>query len=175
MEKQTEITNLEFLYQQYKNQIYTLCIRLVYFSDSADDLFGETWVKAAEKFHQLDFKKNPANWLYTICLNTYRKSRIRQKQFAEIATNNIEITNIKDNNLHAEEHLIQKETSLQLQKALMKLNDKYRLPIILFYFKDLSYNDISTIMKLPLSTVKFRLNQGKMLLKKEMEVQFGNK
>lgn len=175
MSKQVSTINLEILYQQYKNQIYTLCIRLVYSRDLADDLFGETWVKAAEKFHQLDSKKNPANWLYTICLNTYRKSRIKQKHTANQLEYNIEVANIEDKDLDAEEKLMQQETSLQLQKALIKLNDKYRLPIILFYFKDLSYNDIATIMKIPLSTVKFRLNHGKMLLKKEMEVQFGNK
>ena len=175
MNKQNEIINLETLYEQYKNQIYTLCVRLVYAKDLADDLFSETWVKAAEKFHQMDYKKSPANWIYTICLNTYRKSRIKQRQFTNILEDNTEIINIKDDDLQAEENMIKKETSLQLQKALMKLNDKYRLPIILFYFRDLSYNDIASIMKLPLSTVKFRLNQGKMLLKKEMEVEFGNK
>jgi len=169
MDKQTERINLETLYEQYKNQIYTLCIKLVYSKDLADDLFSETWVKAAEKFYQIDYKKSPANWVYTICLNIYRKS-IKKKQIINILNDSTEIAYIKDDNLQAEENLIKKETSLQLQKALIKLNDKYRLPIILFYFRDLSYNDISTILKLPLSTVKFRLNHGKMLLKKEMEV-----
>ena len=175
MDKQKiERINLEVLYEQYKNQIYTLCIKLVYFKDLADDLFSETWVRVAEKQHQIDYKKSPANWIYTICLNIYRKS-IRKKQIENMLDNDAEIMNIKDERFHAEEDLIRRETSLQLQTSLMKLNDKYRLPIILFYFKELSYNDISTIMKLPLSTVKFRLNQGKMLLKKEMEVSLGNK
>jgi len=172
MTKQTEIINLEVLYEQYKNQIYTLCIKLVYCKDLADDLFSETWVKVAEKYHQIDYAKSPANWIYTICLNIYRKS-IRKKQIINI--DDAEAISIKDEHFRADEDLIRKETSLQLQKALTKLNDKYRLPIILFYFKELSYNDISTIMNLPLSTVKFRLNQGKILLKKEMEVSFGSK
>ena len=58
----------------------------------------------------------------------------------------------------------------QLQKTLSTLNDKYRIPIILFYFRDFSYNEIAEMMKLPMSTVKFRLNHAKELLKKEMEV-----
>ena len=167
----TEVVNLTTLYEQYKNQIYTLCIKLVYEKDLADDLFSETWIRVAEKQHQIDYEKNPANWIYTICLNIYRKS-IRKKQMLNI--DDIEVINIKDDGLHAEENLIKKESACQLQKALMNLKDKYRLPIILFYFKELSYNDISTIMNLPLSTVKFRLKQGKILLKKEMEVSFGN-
>ncbi|MDR0367769.1 MAG: sigma-70 family RNA polymerase sigma factor [Bacteroidales bacterium] len=167
-DKQNGTNNLEILYEQYKNQIYTLCIRLVYSKDSADDLFGETWTKAAEKLYQLDSQKNAANWIYTICLNIYRKS-LRRKQIINISDNYMDFSHTKDDNLHAEDKMIEKETTLQLQNALTKLNDKYRLPIILFYFRDLSYNDISSILKLPLSTVKFRLNQAKILLKKEME------
>ena len=162
--------SLENLYETYKNQIYTLCIRLARSEMQADDLFGATWVRVAEKLHHIKKEKNPRNWIYTVCLNIYRKSApkwsevdISDANFAAEICDKIQANN-------AEENIIEQETMKHLQKAVSVLNDKYRIPIILFYFRDLSYNEISKMMKIPMSTVKFRLNYAKELLRKEMEV-----
>ncbi|MCL2245699.1 MAG: sigma-70 family RNA polymerase sigma factor [Lentimicrobiaceae bacterium] len=166
----TDTLNLENLYQTYKNQIYTLCIKLTRSQMHADDLFGTTWVKVAEKFANIQKEKNPRNWIYTICLNLYRKSA---PKWQEIAISDEDVASeiiAKAQDANVEDSMVEQETIQQLQKAVSLLNDKYRIPIILFYFRELSYNEISQIMKLPMSTVKFRLSYAKELLKKEMEV-----
>jgi len=163
--------NLENLYEMYKNQIYTLCVRLTGSKTHADDLFGDTWVKVAEKMNNIKKEKNPMNWIYTVCLNIYRKSAPKWKK-VEVEDDFFDDDNaeIIGKETNTEEIMIEKETMKQLQKTLSTLNDKYRIPIILFYFRDFSYNEIAEMMKLPMSTVKFRLNHAKELLKKEMEV-----
>lgn len=168
MSHQPEILSLEALYEKYKNQIYTLCIRLTLNKDSAEDLFCDTWAKVAEKYGHINHEKNQMNWIYTVCLNIYRKSVSRRKPLT-FFDDYTEMMLIKSDDADAESALAEQETSAQLQKALANLKDKYRVPVTLFYFKDLSYNDIASIMNIPLSTVKFRLNQAKVLLRKEME------
>jgi len=166
----TDITSLENLYQTNKNQIYTLCVRLTRSKIQAEDLFGATWVKVAEKLDNINKEKNPGNWIYTVCLNIYRKSAPKWK---EIDISEDEATSEifdKVNDTTVEENIIEQETMQQLQRAISVLDDKYRIPIILFYFRELSYKEISKMMKLPMSTVKFRLSYAKELLKKEMEV-----
>jgi RNA polymerase sigma-70 factor (ECF subfamily) len=69
-----EVLSLESLYETYKNQIYTLCVRLTRSKNHADDLFGDTWVRVAEKISHIKKETNPMNWIYTVCLNLYRKS-----------------------------------------------------------------------------------------------------
>jgi RNA polymerase sigma-70 factor (ECF subfamily) len=166
----TDILHLENLYKLYKNQIYTLCIRLTRSKMQADDLFGETWVKVAEKLGNIQKEKNPMNWIYTVCLNIYRKSAPKWKE-VDVSDDDtaLEIFG-KVHDANADEMMIEQETFQHLQEAVSALDDKYRIPIILFYFKELSYNEISKIVKLPMSSVKFRLNYAKKLLKKEMEV-----
>jgi RNA polymerase sigma-70 factor (ECF subfamily) len=164
----SEVLSLENLYETYKNQIYTLCVRLARSQNHADDLFGDTWVKIAEKITYIKKEKNPMNYIYTVCLNIYRKSAPKWEKIEFFDDDNEPV--IVETDLPAEAQIIETETMQQLQKALSALKDKYRIPILLFYFRDLSYNAISEIMKLPMSTVKFRLSHAKELLKKEMEV-----
>ena len=170
----SDVLSLETLYKMYKNQIYTLCIRLTRSKMHADDLFGETWVRVAEKLNNIRKEKNPMNWIYTVCLNIYRKSAPKWKEVdvAEAFFDDDAATELfgKATNVTADELMVEQETMQQLQKAMAALDDKYRIPIILFYFKELSYNEIAEIMKLNMSTVKFRLSHAKELLKKEMEV-----
>lgn len=172
MAKETlqDILSLENLYNMYKNQIYTLCFRLTCSKTHADDLFGETWVKVAKKIANIKKEKNPMGWIYTICLNIYRKSASKWKEVNVADDDAVFGILAKTDDANIDEIIIKNETMKQLQKAVLNLNDKYRIPIILFYFRDLSYNEISDIMKLPMSTVKFRLSHAKELLKKEMEV-----
>lgn len=171
MTHQMEILSLEQLYEAYKNQIYTLCIRLSGSADDAADLFSDTWTRVAEKYGQIDHRQNVMNWIYTICVNIYRKS-LSKNEIVAVYENIADFSQIASEHDNIAAAFIKKEDSEALRKSLRKLDNKYRIPIILFYFKDLSYNDIAKIMKLPMSTVKFRLNQAKNLLKKEMEVYF---
>lgn len=166
-----ENLSLEQLYETYKNQIYTLCIRLTGSADAAADLFSDTWVKVAEKYESIDQNRNAMSWIYTVCLNIYRKSATK-RQSVDFYDDPDVFSQIESEHETADASFVREENADALRKSLDKLDDKYRIPIILFYFKDLSYNDIATIMKLPMSTIKFRLNQAKNLLRKEMEVYF---
>ena len=69
-----------------------------------------------------------------------------------------------------EDSLILSEEKLRLKKYLNELDDIFRIPLLLFFFKDLSYSDISEILCIPIGTVKSRLNLGKKKLKERMEV-----
>lgn len=160
--------NLEQLYNQYKSQIYSLCIRLTMSKEFSEDLFADTWAKVAEKFSQLDPAQNSFNWIYTICLNIYRKEKLK-RSFIRLFSTQTDYPEAIQACISVEDLLIEKEETIYIQSAIKKLKDKYRIPIILYYFKDLSYQDISEAMHLPLSTVKFRLNQAKKIIKTELE------
>ena len=69
-----------------------------------------------------------------------------------------------------EEEAIQKELREMVRKAVAGLDEKYRIPIYLFYTEQLTVEEISKILKLPQGTVKTRLYKARKLLKKELEV-----
>jgi RNA polymerase sigma-70 factor (ECF subfamily) len=70
----------------------------------------------------------------------------------------------------AEEEFLNNELRCELLKGIQKLNPKHKIPIILFYFHDYSYDEIAEILKLPKGTIKSRLNSAKNKLKNNMEV-----
>lgn len=155
---------LEQLYNRYKLPIYSLCMKLTLSKDFADDLFSETWVRITERFDQVDSNLNTFNWIYTICLNIYRKEKRKQLILSFFS----EHDHIENLVISEEFYEIDSEEDHILNSALSNLKDKYRIPILLFYFKNLSYEDISEIMGIPMSTVKYRLHRAKIILKTKM-------
>ena len=64
--------------------------------------------------------------------------------------------------------------SRDLFKEVMKLPDKYRIVIHLFYYEDYSVREIAKILKLSESNVKVRLSHGRALLKDSLKEDWEN-
>ena len=69
-----------------------------------------------------------------------------------------------------ETEVIQKEILRQVRKAVADLEEKYRIPVYLFYTAQMSVAEISKVLKIPEGTVKTRLYKARKLLKEKLEV-----
>ena len=58
--------------------------------------------------------------------------------------------------------------ALALHKLLARLDDRHRLPLVLFYFEDLSYREISDALEVPIGTVMSRLARAKQMLHRDL-------
>lgn len=58
----------------------------------------------------------------------------------------------------------------QVRQALNQLKDDHRIPLVLFYMQECSYQEIADIMGVSIGTVKSRLYAAKQALKKQLEV-----
>ncbi len=132
--------------------------------DDIPDVTQEVFIKLYRFLHQ--FKQERfTTWLYKVTLNTardyYRKeSRERDKQEKTIDNKHYTVQN------SAESQVLLFEEDQELHNAILKLDEKYRIPLILFYFQDLSYQQIADVLNITLSTVKTRLHRAKDSLKK---------
>ncbi|MDO4544349.1 MAG: RNA polymerase sigma factor [Clostridia bacterium] len=61
------------------------------------------------------------------------------------------------------------EVRIDVANAVQKLDEKYRIPIVLFYFEDMSVSEIATVLALPKGTVVSRLSRARDRLKKELK------
>ncbi|MFA9399116.1 MAG: sigma-70 family RNA polymerase sigma factor [Clostridiaceae bacterium] len=161
----------------YSPSIYKLSIRLCKNKFDADDLFQITWLKIFKNLEKYNCNNSFENWIYTICLNNYRDKYTKEKKligkvktlFSSTQEKDEELNKINDPSKCVDNLIISKIDSSKIRQYVNELPDIYRVPIILYYFKDLSYKDISKILTVPVGTIKSRLNMAKTKLKKMME------
>ena len=165
----------DILIERYKSSLNKLCNKLTMNQNDSDDLFQDTWVKVFKYIKKYDEKKSFKTWIYTICVNTYKDKYNKKKRWMNIVkdyfTNDEksnELNKISDGSKYTEDMVIENDDYMSLRKKIMELDDKLRIPLVLFYFKEFNYSELSEIMDIPIGTVKSRLNTAKKRLKESL-------
>lgn len=166
--------NNEAIIRTYEDNLYSLCRRLMQNRPDADDLYQQTWLKAFQKAQSMK-TGSIRNWLYTICLNLYRDQYRKAKRREKVTSDTFDeeakdyvMANASDG-ISAEHVAIENYTKSLLIEKVEKLPEKHKMPIMLYYFEDLDYSECAKVLKIPIGTVKSRLNSAKKMLQKEME------
>lgn len=160
-----ELMNLH--YRTVEKFAYQCGVRL----DDVPDVTQEVFIKLYRFLHQ--FKQDRfTTWLYKITLNTardyYRKEsreKVKQEKTIEFAQHDVHGS--------PEIKVLLFEEDRELHEAILKLDEKYRMPLILYYFQDLSYQQIADVLNITLSSVKTRLFRAKDSLKIVLEMNGG--
>ncbi|WHY72560.1 RNA polymerase sigma factor SigW [Fictibacillus enclensis] len=162
----------EGLVEIYKDKIYRLCYRMVGDRHEAEDLAQEAFVRAFVNIDKYSGSYKFSTWLYRIatnlCIDRLRKRKPDYSMDAEIpGTEGATLySQVADADPLPEEEVEEKEKHDHLQQEIMKLPEKYRTAILLKYIEDMSLDEISSVMDLPVPTVKTRIHRGREALKK---------
>jgi len=160
------------LIDNYKNMIYNLAYRMSNNPQEAEDISQETFLRAYQSLARFNPSYKFSTWLYQITLNIIR-DRFKKKELnyvsldTPIETGDSEFyPQPEDSTNNPEQIIAQKENIQAIQQAIYSLPLKYREVIVLRHLQDLSYIEISNILKLPSGTVKIRLYRAREQLKK---------
>jgi len=156
-----------YLLDLYWNNIYGFQLRRIGNEHDAEDITIETFSKAFDKIDTFDEKYNFGTWLTTISKNIQiDKSRKKKTSVLSQTTDTSpeQIKKIADKNPSPEDKLITEQNLAELLQYIKKLSTNYQEIINLRYFQEMSYNEISEVLKEPLSTVKVRLLRARKLL-----------
>ena len=152
--------------------------------DSAEDLAQETFVRMFKAIKR--YKSGAAKfstWMYHIasnlCKNELRNRGRRGRFFVDsVATESSSGPEPTEEDLIATapahvslqppNQLEQKEREHAVQNAISELPERYRLPLILRDLQELSYEEISEMLTLPLGTTKSRINRARLMLKDKL-------
>lgn len=135
--------------------------------DEIEDITQEVFIRVYRFLDQFT-KAKFSTWLYKITLNVTRDfARKRQSNLRKVFKIQQDFRN--DDYPETEAEVIRNEEDRMLHLAIQKLDEKYRVPIVLFYFHEKKYEEIADIMSISLSTVKTRILRGKTMLKKVIE------
>ena len=155
------------LINKYKNMVYNLTYRMCNNLDDAEDLSQEAFLRAFQSLSRFNPAYKFSTWLYQITLNIVR-DRFKKKSLnylsldAPIESDDSEIyRQHSDYTNNPEEIFTQQEKIKSIEKAILSLPLIYREVIALRHLQNLSYSEISSILKIPTSTVKIRLYRAR--------------
>lgn len=161
----------------YKRQVYAICLRMVHLPQEAEDLAQETFLRAYSNIDSYDQDKKFSTWLFRIATNLsidyLRKRRPSVYLDAEVVgTEGVTLqSQLAADELSPDEEAVKTEEKHTLYLAIGELPLKYRTAIILKYVEDLSLNEISEILELPVATVKTHIHRGREALRKRLVKQ----
>ena len=152
---------------RYKDKILNFLYRFMHDIDLAQDLAQETFLKVYIKKDSYREISKFSTWLYTIASNLAKTELRKIKRRKTYSISEISISEREHNYFIDEDNndkLDDNETKI-LHKSIFELEQDFRTIIILREIQELSYENISKILKLPLGTVKSRINRGKLKLR----------
>ena len=139
--------------EKYMDTIYRVAYSWTRNSHDADDVTQDVLIQLYKTTREFESDSHMKNWLIRVTVNQckmlFRSPWSKMEDIGEYA-----------DTLEFEE-----ESHLDLFQAVMNLDKKYRVPILLFYYEDYSTTEIASILGIPEKTVSTRLFRAKAKLK----------
>ena len=166
--------NFSFLVERYKDMVYTLAIRMVKNREEAEEIAQDAFIKAFSSLAKFKGDSKFSTWLYKITYNLSIDSLKKQKRLVKSDL----VDEINEGNLGLEQDVLfiieSKERKQVIEQALYLLSEDDRVIITLFYFEELSLQEISDIIGVKANAVKVKLFRSRKklydLLKNKTEI-----
>jgi len=160
---------LREIIQRYEVMVYNLSYQMLHNEEDAKDAAQESFLNLFESLPYFRGECSLKTWLCRIvssqCIARSRRRRRCRKREAPSE----QFREIPDSGPSALEQMEKQETHNLLHRAVDELPEKYRIIIVLYYFQDLSYEQIADILLLPIGTVKVRLFRARKMLEKKLK------
>lgn len=155
---------------RYGKKIQNYLFRFIQTKEEVEDLTQDIFLKAYSNILSFNPKKKFTPWLYQIAHNEL-VNYLRKKHYLSTKFINLDFDVLATKSVSENDILKDLENNLKFElidKKLNKLNFKYRQPFVLFFYENLSYQEISDILKIPISTVGTRIKRAKEIIKKSV-------
>ena len=159
------------LMDKYKDSIYYMLLKMVHNNDDAEDLTLEAFGKAFSRLHQYTPNFAFSTWLFKIATNNCIDFLRKKKKNVMSIDNRIENEDgddfkfeIKSEGLAPEQNAMNDQKIQLMRQYVKKLKPRYEILVEMRYFKEMSYDEISEELQLPLGTVKAQLFRAREFL-----------
>ena len=156
------------LMKLYRDPIYFMLFEKVGDKELAKDLTIEALGKAFKKLHMYTPDYTFSTWLFTVarnnCIDYLRKHKLPTVSIDKLKTDddgNKKNFDLESNDPNPEKIMIKNQRIAILRQVVDSLKPKYRELVKLRYFKELTYEEISELLEIPLGTVKAQLHRSR--------------
>ena len=161
--------------ERYQGKLFAYLYRLIGSYDEAQDLLQNVFIKVYRNLQSYDVNRKFSSWIYRIAHNEAvnyikRKSLKRFIPWEDIAAtkDKLEMVSLEE---RADKAWLKKEVKKEVNSAIDRLPFKYKQVLLLKYFSDNSYEEISEILGKPVNTVGTLISRAKKKLSEELKGQ----
>jgi RNA polymerase sigma-70 factor, ECF subfamily len=171
--QQGDVSAFEEIVSRYRDPLYNFVARLLGDSFFSEDIVQETFLRVYRNKHRYHQVAKFSTWIYTIASNL-AKTELRRRRVRNFFSISSKGSEEKDYDLVDTETDIDRDVDGVIKNEII-LREINALPfhfkeaVLLRDIQDLSYEEISQILSVPLGTVKSRVNRGRSRLQKKLK------
>jgi RNA polymerase sigma-70 factor (ECF subfamily) len=169
----TNAESFEAFVRRYQDMVFATAVRLLGNPADAEDAAQTVFLRAFEHYGQLAGNPAAGGWLKTtarnVCLNHLSRYRARWRFFSEIDPDRETGERYEDGLESRVSRAIEDEDvdrSERLERAIHHLPDAQRVPLVLFHFEELSYDEIARTLGVSLAKVKTDIHRARQALRR---------
>jgi RNA polymerase sigma-70 factor, ECF subfamily len=161
--------DFEDIYRKHHRRVLNLCAYLLDSHHAAEDAAHEVFLRAQRKMETYDPALPFSSWILKVasnyCIDILRRRGLEKRLFGVDASESL---NLSSNQPSPLTQTLSAEQGKIVRRALGSLPDKFRVPIVLAYYNEYSYDQIASVMRIPRNTVATLLFRGKQLLREKL-------
>lgn len=157
-----ETNKFELLIVRYQQKLARYIKKLTNRPDDVEDVLQEVFIKTYKNLRQFNPRLTFSSWIYRIAHN--ESINLIKSSWVQKITS-IEPLFFLGQEDKTEAEIDRKQLQKQIKNCLNQLEVKYKEPLILYFFEDKSYEEISDILRIPIKTVGVLIYRGKLKLK----------
>jgi RNA polymerase sigma-70 factor, ECF subfamily len=163
--------------RNYQNMVYSTAVRLLGNEAQAEDISQDVFLKAFERWDNLQTSATVGGWLKTVTtnlsINHLQRYRKRWRFFSEFVRHDDDGGDAPEVEFASQEDFLeglgQEDRRKWVERVLEKLPENQRVPLVLFHFDDMPYDEIAKRLGVSLSKVKTDILRGREALAKALQ------
>lgn len=165
----------DIIVKRYKNRLMNFVYRFVHDQDVAEDIVQETFLRVFRNRREYKAIANFSTWIFTIAGNLAKSELRRRKRWnffsidAAIDDESDRTFDLPDMGQKPDRVTAVKMMEEYVQEAIDSLQKKYKEALILRDVEGMSYLEIADITKVPVGTVKSRVNRARLKLQRKLK------
>lgn len=165
------------LVERYQDRVYNTCLRMCGNAADALDLTQSAFLRALEALPRFEVRSNFYTWIFRIAVNLTLSQRRRTRRRPTLTLHRyaegdavIEPPDSRED-ARPQRSAERAEWKERLEEALAKLDEEFRVAVVLKDVEELDYAAIARILQVPVGTVKSRIHRGRMMLRQLLDDQ----
>lgn len=161
------------LVTKYQARAYQYAYRLTGNQDDASDLVAEAFVRVYTALPKFRRDSRFTTWLFRIVTNCFLDQKKKEKRRPTTQLEDAWVGSEATSTIAERESPVESSERFErekiMQSAIGQLPDNQRAMIVMFHMENLSYEDISATLDMPIGTVKSRLNRARLALREILD------